>query len=214
MRTRIISVKLWKWFPSNDDLAKKIARLCIFREDLMFELHCEIESINVSVNDDYGSSWRQFYYFRKMFSTVTEIRRAIESLANDRSFKYFLANQSPGLQREFKRLKKQLDSERENMKTIRNEIAVHIEEHIVGEALQNMDAERWGFLHISQSTPRKTHYKFAGELIMAIMLRNTPNDKQLDRANEIVGILTNTTKSLFSIIDWIFFNYSIDRKLL
>ncbi len=214
MKTRIIKVKLAKWFPSNDDLSKKIARLCILREDLMFQLQCAIESRNVPIKDDYGSAWRETYYFRHMFGTLQEIRRSIESLAKDVNFKSFLDAQSPKLQEEFTQLKKQFNSEREKIKTIRREIGVHIEENIVGEALLNMSHKRWGFLHISQRGPAKTHYKFVGELIMSIMLRNTPDKEQLHKAQEIVDVLINTMQNLFPIIDWTFLNYAIDRKLL
>jgi hypothetical protein len=214
VKTRIVKVNLAKWFPSDDDLATKMARLCILREDLMFQFQCAIKSHDVPIKDDYGSAWRETYYFRQMFGTLQEIRRAIESLAQDVNFKSFLQAQSPKLRQEFTQLKKQFDAERDKIKTIRAEIGVHIEEKIVGEALQNMSDERWGFLHFSQRGAAKTHYKFAGELIMSIMLRNTPDKKQLHKAQEIVNVLTNTIQNLFSIIDWIFLNYAIDRKLL
>ncbi len=214
MKTRIVTVKLAKWFPSDDVLAKKMARLCILREELMFQFRCAIESRNVSSEDDYSSGWREIYYFRHMFGTLQEIRRSIESLAMDVNFKAFMAAQSPKLQKEFTQLKKKLDSAREKIKTLRSEIGVHIEENIVGEALQNMSHERWGFLHISQSGPAKTHYKFAGELIMSIMFRNIPDEKQIYKAQENVDTLTNSMHNLFHIIDWIFFTYAKDRRLL
>ena len=133
MKTRIIIVKLAKWFPSDDGLATKMARLCILREDLMFQFQCAIESHDVPIKDDYGSAWRETYYFRQMFGTLQEIRRAIESLAQDVNFKSFLDTQSSKLQQEFIQLKKKFDSERDKIKTIRSEIGVHIEEKIVGE---------------------------------------------------------------------------------
>jgi hypothetical protein len=213
MRTRIITVNLSKWFPSDDDLAIKMARLCILREELMFQFRCAREANDVPFEDDYGSAWRQSYYFRKMFGTLQEIRRAIESLSNNKNFELFLDAQSPILQKEFAQLKEKLGSDREKIKKIRTEIGVHIEEKTVGEALLKMNPERWGFLHISQR-PGKTHYKFVGELLMAIMLRNIPDKKQINEATKIVDLLTSNIQNLFPIIDWIFFNYAKDRKLL
>jgi YesN/AraC family two-component response regulator len=212
MKTKIVTVKLSEWFPSNDELATKMARLCILREELMFEFQCAIESRDVPIKDDYGQAWRQFYYFRKMFGTLQEIRSAIESLAKDANFKSFLNAQPLKWQKQFTQLKSKLESESEEIKTIRTEFGVHIKENIVREALLNMSHERWGFLHISQR-PAKTHYKFSSELIMAIMLRNTPDNKQLRRAQQIVDVLTSTIEKLFPIIDTIFFGYTIDRKL-
>jgi len=180
----------------------------------MFQLQCAMQSRDVPIKDDYGSNWREIYYFRHMFGTLQEIRRSIESLAMDVSFKSFLDAQSQKLQQEFTQLKKKFDSERKKIKTIRNEIGVHIEENIVGEALISMSDERWGFLHISQRGPQNTHYKFAGELIMSILFRNTPDNKQLHKAQETINVLTNIMQNLFIIIDWIIFNYAIDRKLL
>ena len=213
MRTRIITVKLWEWFPSNDDLATKMARLCVFREELMFQFRCAREANDVPIEDDYGPAWRQIYYFRKMFGTLQEIRRAIESLAKDVNFESFLDTQSPELQKKFTQLKAKLQSDTKAIKTIRTEYGVHIEEQFVEEALLKMSHERWGFLHISQS-PAKTHYKFVGELIMAIMLRNTPDEKHVQKAQEIVDLLASNIENLFPIIDEIFFNYAKDRKLL
>jgi hypothetical protein len=211
---KIVPVKLAKWFPSDDELAKKIARLCIFREELMFQFRCAIESRDVSDKDDYSAAWREIYYFRHMFGTLQEIRRSLESLAMDANFKSFLATQSPKLQKEFTKLKKNLESEREKIKTLRGEIGVHIEEDIVGEALQNMSHERWGFLQIYQGGPTKTHFKFVGELIMSIMFRNIPDKEHIHKAQENVDTLTNSMRNIFHIIDWIFFAYAKNRRLL
>jgi hypothetical protein len=37
-KMHIRTVNLKKWFPGNDILAAQVARLCILREDFLFEL--------------------------------------------------------------------------------------------------------------------------------------------------------------------------------
>jgi hypothetical protein len=149
-----------------------------------------------------------------MFITLQEIRSAIETLAGDKDFKLFLVNQPALFKKELDQLKKKLDLTKETIKDIRNDIGAHISDESIKETLQNMSYERLGILQISQYDPRKTHYKFAGELITAILLRNASNEQKEDKANEIISMLVNTLKELFVLIDRLFFAYAKDRKLL
>jgi len=213
MRTKGVIVNLSKWFPPNDELAKKIARLCILREELIFQFQCARESRSTPIGDAYGSSWRTLYYVRHMFNTLKEIFRSIETLSRDINFKSLLKAQSPVLQKEFRKLKKNFYSVIKNIGAFRNEIGEHIDDSIVEEALLNMNDERNGLLYISQGGPLKTQYKFAGELIMSILFRNSKRN-QFIKAQEVADALTIPMQNLFYIIDSIFFAYIKDRKLL
>jgi hypothetical protein len=212
-KMKIKRVNLSKWFPANDPFATKMARICILREELMFELYCALESQNVPMNDEYSSSWQQTYFFRKMHITVAEIRSAVESLARDVKFKAFLKKQPGTFQIEFTELKKNLNSTSEAIKDFRRDVGAHFSEDSIHQALQSMSHERNGFFQISRA-PRKTHYEFAEELIMAVMVRNTPNEKQYKKAISIVDALTNTTSKLFHRIDFLFISYLKDRNLV
>ena len=74
-----------------------------------------------------------------------------------------------------------------------------------------MSSRRSTFLHVSQG-PMNTRYKFVGELIMALMAKDS--DDEHKRAHETMDALIATTEGLFPIIDWLFFSYAKDRKLL
>jgi hypothetical protein len=213
-RMKNISVELWKWFPADDEFAIAMARLCILREELMFEFNCAKESRNVTTKDNYGSSWGRLYFFRKMSNTLLEIRKAIETIAPDKKFKLFLRNQSPDFKKEFKQLQSNLNSTKDIIKDIRDNIGTHINSAPVNKALQTMSNERSGFLQISWDNPQKTHYKFAEELIMAVMFRDTPDEQQMNKANEIMDALTKVMTELFVRLDMLFFTYARDRKLI
>lgn len=214
-RTRTIKIdNLADWFPANDRFASQMARICILREELMFELHCYIESRNVKDTTEYKESWRQVYYFRKMHVTIVEMRNALLSLAKGREFKSFLSKQPNRFQEQFSELKEQLELTAKEMKHFRNDLGAHIKEDAVHHALQDMGGKREGYLQISEHMARTTHYEFTGELIMALMLRDSPNQDQSEKANTIMKRFIATTHLLFQRIDFLFFRYLIDRNLL
>ncbi len=114
----------------------------------------------------------------------------------------------------FKQLKKNLNAAFKIIKNIRNDVGAHVQEVPVGSALLNMSHERSGFFQISNYKPSKTHYKFTKELIMAVMFRDIPDDQQLDKAQEIIGLFINAIENILSAIDSIFDAYARDRRLL
>ena len=163
---------------------------------------------------NYDESWIMVYFFRKMFITISEIRSAIEALSNDIDFKIFLKKQSLPFRHGFEEIKRNLLSTSDIIKEIRNTLSGHIKQDCICDALQTMDYDRHGIIQISREGPRKTHYKFTGELIMAVMLRNIPNDRQNKRANEIVETFLKSTDKLFPRIDFLIIGYGKYRQLL
>ncbi len=209
---KIRNVILSKWFPANDTFATKMARICILREELMFELQCSIEAVEMKNPKEYDNDWRSLYFFRKMHITVTELRSAIERLSMDEPFQAFLNEHPNTFRREFDVLKNKLNSTFKGIKGLRSDVGAHILEQPVHQALQNMSSERRGFFQLSSIYPRKTHYEFTSELIMAIILRDSNDEER--KAKSIIEALMSTFDKLFERIDRLFVAYLKHRRLI
>ena len=178
MHIRIINLK--KWFPGNDSFATHMARLCILREDFLFELQGAIESQSIQMKDEYGPAWRQLYFFRGLCHTAREIQSVVEGMAQ-KNFKHFLSKQSSDFVKYFDRFKAGLNQALKTIEMIRDEITAHILQGPTAIALENMSDKREGILQISSQTPTRTHYKFTGELLLAIMFKDISAEDQEKR---------------------------------
>src|SRR5580692_6320662 len=97
-RTRI--VKLTKWFPPNDPLATKIARLCILREDFNVEM-IGVYTERIKELDGSSEEWRRLYFIRNLIKTLREIEAGIQRLLSDSQFKALLARQKSDMKEGF-----------------------------------------------------------------------------------------------------------------
>jgi hypothetical protein len=212
---RIKTVKLWKWFPSDDKFATKMARLCILREQLMFELQCSRDNKKVSLENDYSVGYRQMYFFLRMCNTVREINSAIESLSGDKDYKFFIKKQKDFLKKEMDELKNNLKSSLDLIKDVRDNVASHVKESAIHTALQNMNKDRFGSLQIPNGIiPKKMHYKFSGELVLCLLIRDTPEKLQKEKLEKIVGALVKSLQYFFHRFDLLFLVYARERRLL
>jgi hypothetical protein len=96
--TRI--AKLTKWFPPNDPLAAKIARLCILREDFLLEMK-GVFTQRFQELDGTSEEWRRLYFIRNLIRTLREIESGMQRLFTDVEFKVLLACQAMGVQKSF-----------------------------------------------------------------------------------------------------------------
>lgn len=212
---KIIPVELWKWFPPDDDFATKMVRLCILREQLMFEFQCSLDNKNVPAEDDYGLGFRMIYSFLKMCSIVREIKSASDRLFDDKDYKNFLKRQNDSLRKEMDELKNKLISSIELIKDVRDNIGSHVQEGAVKKALKSMDHIRCGDLVIPDNLiPKTMHYKFTGELMLSMIIRDASPEHQWEEAEKIVRALTGSLDKLFHRIDLLFLCFAHDRKLL
>lgn len=210
---RIQYMKLKKWFPENDTLATQMARLCILREDFLFELQMGVES-KLLTKDDYGHTWRLMYFFRRMSNTVEEIRRTIESISGNAEFKRLLQAQNNDFKKSFKQSKVNLKTALDIIKTIRDDAAAHILEKSMHQAIENMDYELSGSLQISFKDPKDTHYRFTAELLTALIFKDTPPQDQERRAVEIIETFLAAIEHLLFSIENIFLAYIHERGLM
>lgn len=204
-------VKLRKWFPPNDPLAASIARLCILREDLLLESR-GIEPNDIEELDQNSDKWRRMYFHRNLVRTFMEIRSAIVVLQGQEEFKRILRKQPKQKQTEFWRLVEEFNQAHKVIKEIRNSLGGHVLQKSMQEALDEMDFDRWGFLEVGE-TLKDVHYKFAAELVTAILLRGVPEESQKSKIESDFKTIANLFPVL-SLIDEIFGMYTKERRLL
>jgi hypothetical protein len=185
-------VVLTKWFPPGDALAAKIARLCILREDFLLEM-TGIYTEEIKELESHSQHWRQVYFFRNLIRTLRDMEAGLQRLVSDPEFKTLLAGRTTKVQEEFTNHAKAMAEGIGILKEIRNDVCGHVLEGAVQETLDQLaGSEVFGFLEIG-STQRETHLKFAGELVIQILVKGVPEaDKQnafMQKAKKIGALL-------------------------
>ena len=204
-------IKLRKLFPPDDPLAPSIARLCILREDFALELW-GLEGDSIEVLDQHSDLWRRIYFYRRSTRTLVEIRGAIEYLSPSADFKKLLSKQTNPEQSEFHELKKRMNEAHERLKNIGNTIGAHVNRGSIQNALERMPLDQEGFLEFGRKL-KATHYKFATELVVEIMLESVGN---ADRRSRLESDFRGFGKlmEVLALIDKIVCWYMVDRHLL
>jgi hypothetical protein len=169
-------VKIRKWFPHDEPIAAKIARLCILREDFLLESQ-GFRTKNIEALDEHSFNWRRTYFFRKMTQTLAELASAVNRILTDPDFKRLLRKQSADIQIQFAKIGRQIAYGQPTTTEIRNAICAHVNESEVQKALERIDHEVFGLFEI---TPRadKTHMKFAIELVAEILFVDMPKQER------------------------------------
>src|SRR6266404_2451828 len=204
-------IKIRKWFPPHDPLAAKIARLCILREDLMLEME-GIFTEDIRELDDHSAEFRRMYFLRNLVRTQIELSGAIQVLLRNQEFKDLLAKATPEIQSDFRKAARAIGKAHPIAKDVRNDICGHVRENAIQEALETIDPGAWGFLDLSK-TAKHTHYKFAGELTAAILLKGVSDeDKAKIRSSKWETIAELVP--VFALIERCLLIYAEDRKLL
>jgi hypothetical protein len=209
-RSRIVT--LTKWFPPNDPLASKIARLCILREDFHLEM-TGVYTEGIKELDGLSEEWRRLYFFRNLVRTLREIEGGIQRLHSDPEFKILLASQKPEIQREFEEHAALMSESIQIVNDVRNDICGHVRESVVQETLNEIaGSEAFGFLEMGL-TMRRTYLKFAGELVVEILVRGTP---EADRHRAFIEKMEKIGNLLyaFALIERALSIYMKDRRLL
>jgi len=211
IRTRIIPIPVKTWFPSNNPVAVVMARLCVLREDLYLELKGMIDK-PIAALDECSSQSREIYFFRNSVRTLLEIRSAVETLKQKKSFMLALTKQPYPLNGAVNKLAKALNEAHGIVKKLRNEVAGHLPQKAIEEALHVIDPATRGLLQIGD-TAKEIHYKFIVEILGATMLRHVPYK---DAEREWQKILKTTIELSFDAlraIDRLLASYSRIYKL-
>jgi hypothetical protein len=214
-KMHIRNVNLSRWFPENDQFAAGMARLCILREDFLFELSSWVEAKSVPFEDEFGATSRRMYFFRMMCITLKELRSACVSISKCADFKSFLKSQPKELKDCWCRFKINLDQTIDVIDPLRDEVSAHIKQASIEQALREMkNAERSGILQVSFERPVKTHYKFTGELLMAVILRGVPVDKQEEELKQRIDRIMPALEDLLVTINNLFESYVVYKGLI
>ena len=211
IKAHIRYIKLRKWFPPDDPLAACVARLCILREDFFLEM-MGFEAEEIRQLDANSDKWRRMYFFRNIIRTLIEIRSTIETLQNLQDFKRMMRGQPESKRAEFKNLIREFNSAHKIVKEMRNAIGGHVLQESVQRALDEMDVERAGIFEVGQKL-KDTHYKFAGELIVAILLAGVPEKQQAAKLESDLKTIANLFPA-FALIEEILAMYAKERGLI
>jgi hypothetical protein len=210
----VLIVKLRKWFPPNDPIAAKIARLCILREDLLLEMQGVVAD-DIPQLDDYSSQFRKMYFFRNLLRTQSELSSAIQALLGDGDFKGLLRGQKKDVQTEFRKAAKAINRGHATLHDVRNDICAHVSQNAVQQALERIDErlpDAFGFLDIGPKA-NLTHYKFAGELTAEILLKGVSERERQMLESSKFALLAELLPT-FGLIELCLIMYSEDRGLM
>lgn len=203
-------MKLRRWFPPDDRFASCVARLSILREDFALEMR-GLYKPHIKSLDEHSAIWRKLYFWRNLVRTLLEIRKTLESLNTVPEFKRALKKQPARWQDKFGVMVRKLEKAEGLVEEIRNSLGGHVLQRSVERALNNMSADRWSYIEVGE-TLKKTHYKFAGELVGEILLAGVPEkgrEAELEMQFKTIADLL----PVFELAEIIFTIYAEARKL-
>jgi hypothetical protein len=211
MSTTIVrQIMLRRWFPADDPFAACVARMTILREDFAIEL-MGIYEAEIAPLDGNTSEYRRVYFWRNLVRTAFEISSVLRRLKSLPEFLAALAAQPPERSAQFDTLVREFDLQHALLKSLRNDIGGHVQQAKVEEALNGMPGDKWGFLELGE-TLNKTHYRFAGELVLEMKITGLPDNKRIP---EIERQIRETAKLLpvFALMEAVFATYVEARRL-
>lgn len=203
-------INLRRWFPPHDRFAACVARLCILREDFALEMW-GLYAPSIKRLDGHSVVWRRLYFWRNVVRTLWEIRRTLETLNTVPEFKRVLKTQPTKTRKAFEDLVKKFEKDQTLIQNMRDSLGGHVLQRTVEQALNDMPTDKFSYIEAG-STLKKTHYKFAGELVVAMLVAGVPEEKQQAEAERhfrtIAGLFP-----VFSLTDVILTIYTTARNL-
>lgn len=210
LKLRTGTIRIRTWFPPDDPLAEIVARLCILREDLALEMH-GLDEKELGGLDGNSEEWRRVYFLRSLIRTMKEITHALEALSRNPEFKHILGTSPAKYRTEFKRVVRGMNSSRGTVKRIRDSLGGHVLSSVIRTALREMPYERIGLLQAGP-TGGITHFKFAGEIVVGVLMAGVPEEDQLARFRQELEQVSELL-SFHTLIDWVLLAYAKARDL-
>lgn len=170
------------------------------------------EAAEIKQLDANSDKWRRMYFMRSMIRTLFEIRGTFETLQKLQDFKKLLRKQPKSKQAEFRGLAQEFNSAHTLVKKMRNALGGHVQHESVQRALDEMSFEREGIFEVGQKL-KDTHYKFVGELIVAILLTGVPENQQEAKVESDLRAIASLFPA-FALIEEIVAMYAEERGLL
>ncbi len=207
----IRSIRLRRWFPANDPVSTAIARLCVLREDFLLELYGIIED-RIERIDDNEPGYRRLYFWRNSLRTLEEIRLTLNRLTAQPDFTRALSSAPPSVQSAFHNLRGELNrTSNALLRQLRNTIAAHLDEQAFQDAVEELDPTQEGIAQIGDILG-KTHYKFAADLLIAVLLTGVPANQQQQVLEEKLRQTARLIPTV-GLIDSVIECYLRDRRL-
>jgi hypothetical protein len=210
-KTYVRQMNLRRWFPPHDRYAASVARLCILREDLALEMW-GLYARGLGRLDRHSLIWRRLYFWRNLVKTLWEIRKTIESLNTVPEFKRALKVQPARRRKQFEKVVMQLETHQDLVKKMRDSLGGHVLSRTVEQALNNMPFGQFGYVEVG-GKQKNMHYKFAGEIVVRMLLGDVPEALEEIEANRHFKTVASLLQ-VFSLIDLIFSIYTDGRNLL
>src|SRR5437879_21429 len=209
LRTRVFRIS--KWFPPNDVLAAKIARLCILRQDFLLEMNGVLTE-QIKDLDCHSEEWRRLYFVRNLIRTLREIEAGMQRVLSDPEFAVHLAGQGPAVRKQFAEHTASMAKGIGVLKEVRDDICGHVQEGPIRETLNELaDSDLCGILETGP-TLQSTYYKFAGELVIQILVRGVPDSEKHQVFMEKLEKIANLVQA-FALIDRVLDIYMEKRNL-
>jgi len=210
-RTHIQHIELLKWFPKDDPVATCVARLCILREDLYLEFE-GLGPEGIKALDLNSLVWRRTYFFRSLSKTLSEIDSTFTTLNRQKSFREALKKQPKIIQQKYRTLLRRLREVHESIKEMRNKLGGHVNNSAVTKALNLMGLESKGLIEFG-STIGKTHYRFTTELVLGILLVDSPDTDKIKAIDKKIKEVLGLTASVLVVTGDIVWLYITSRGL-
>jgi hypothetical protein len=208
---RIKPIKLRAWFPPNNPVATAVARLCILREDLLLELY-GIAGERFNRLDDNSEASRRLYFWRNLLRTLAEVRDGLNEINAEAEFREALTQETPEVQTAFESLKKELNkASQEFLVELRNTVGAHVDVTVLQDALNELDFTREGLVQLGDILG-DIHYKFAGEFILAMLLRGISDAEQQQALEKLLERSAGLSRAV-SAIDAVVACYARARDL-
>jgi len=208
-------IRIHRYFPPDDPLAVKMARLCILTEDFVLESKGAIEE-SLPILDELSPEWRRIYFLRNSFRTIHEIRKGIDQVRLDPTFKTYLKKQGKEEKHQFDQHFMTLKTEEKTLKNIRDELGGgHVLNKAVKKGLENLDPFEEGFVQVG-GTLNNSHLKFVHKIVSGYLASQMQDggsqttEKALRIFLEKIG---KAFSSALTLVDIIFKIYIIERKL-
>jgi hypothetical protein len=188
-----------------------MARLCILREDLYLEM-MGVWKARIAVLDEHSVLWRKMFFWRSLVKTVWEIRKTIETLNTVPEFKTVLKRQPIGWQKQFADMVNLLNKHERLVEDIRNSLGGHVLFRSVEQALDGMSFESFGYIEVGE-IEKKTHYRFANDLVLEMMLQGVDEQKRLEEITRHFRSVADLLP-VFALTGVLFTIYADARKLV
>jgi hypothetical protein len=223
MRTRTWTIPIKQWFPSEDEIAILVVKLCILREDFLLELAGMIHGEKFSLEskptyksykaglDNNSEGWRRAYFYRNSLKTLFEMRGEVEAYFSSPKLSSALARESPRFLKVMTKLRSELQTAAKTVERIRHNLGGHISRGTIRKTLANMPTDVKGFLQAGEISG-KTRYKYLAEIVLRMMLPGVPERELLTKLGNLFKETSQLTQ-VFGSIDDVVSIYVQDRGL-